>query len=99
MAVAPGLVGRLWWGDELSGPAKAVLRGFGARDAVIGAGTALADDAQAGGWLRAGVVADLADLAAAALGGGSLPADKRRITMGFAAFGALGGLALAAGRR
>ena len=93
MFVAPRLVVRLWWGDREPSPsATAIMRSMGARDAVIGAGTALAADGHGTPWLRAGIAADLADLGAAVLAGGRLPGTKRAATIAFAAAGAIGGL-------
>jgi hypothetical protein len=44
------------------------LRGLGARDLVIGAGTALATGDAARPWLVGGVIADLADVASVVIG-------------------------------
>ncbi|HET9691839.1 MAG TPA: hypothetical protein VFP61_11855 [Acidimicrobiales bacterium] len=99
MAVAPGLVGKLWWDREIGPAASAILRGMGARDAVIGAGTALVGDEASVAWLRAGVVADLADATAAALAGSSLPTSKRAVTVAFGAAGALAGVLIARAAR
>jgi hypothetical protein len=93
MLLAPGSAGRLWWGVEMTPAASAVLRGMGARDAIIGAGTAFAGPASASQWLRAGVGADASDGLAAALAGG-LPSARRLLTAAFAVSGLVAGLVL-----
>jgi hypothetical protein len=67
LALAPGVVAGAWVGrvaDKRDGQVLAI--GLGARDVAIGLGTlrALASRRGAGAWLRAGLVADAADLVA-----------------------------------
>ena len=66
LALAPGLVAGGWVGgvaDKRDGQALAI--GLGARDVALAVGTlrALSSGRGASGWLRAGIVADAADLA------------------------------------
>jgi len=67
LALAPGVVGGAWVGgpaDRRDGQVLAI--GLGARDVAIALGTlrALRSRRGAGAWLRAGIVADSADLLA-----------------------------------
>jgi hypothetical protein len=76
LIVRPQLVTGKWLGDDGHRPAVRVLgRSFGARDAVLGAGTL---DAVRSGrplrpWVLAGLVADATDLVATHLGRRELP--------------------------
>jgi hypothetical protein len=72
----PELVMAKWLGRDGERPAIAVLgRGFGARDAVLGAGTLAAMRAGQGlkPWVYAGLAADATDLIATHLGRHQLP--------------------------
>jgi hypothetical protein len=76
LVAAPGLVAGGWVGgvaDRREGQALAI--GLGARDVALALGTlwALSSRRGAGPWLRAGVVADAADLAATLRARDSLP--------------------------
>lgn len=74
--VRPQLVTGRWLGKDGERPAIAVLGcAFGARDAVLGAGTLAAMRAGHGlrPWLFAGLVADATDLLATHLGRHQLP--------------------------
>jgi hypothetical protein len=65
LVVAPGLVGRAWLGRDARRPAaRAALVAMGARDLAIGLGTlqALSSESAAAPWLRAGALADAADV-------------------------------------
>jgi hypothetical protein len=65
LLVAPGPIGRRWLGPDARRPAARVaLRAMGARDVAIGLGAlqALATDAPARAWLRAGAVGDATDV-------------------------------------
>jgi hypothetical protein len=67
LAVAPERSGRAWIGEVGRRPGAAVLAtGLGARDLAIGVGiaSALRRGHGANPWLRAGVLADTADLVA-----------------------------------
>ena len=82
LIVKPQLVTGMWLGRDGQRPAIAVLgRGFGARDAVLGAGT-LAGDARGQGlrpWVYAGLLADAADLLATHFGRDHLPKASARL--------------------
>ncbi len=72
--VAPGLVGRGWFGEDAGRPGtKMALRGLGARDAAMGVGllAALDDPRRARNWVEAGIIADAGDFVATALGRGA----------------------------
>lgn len=83
LLVAPGRVGRPWFGESVTGnrAARAALRSLGARDALLGVGALLAlrEDAPVRGWLEAGAAADASDLLASLAGGGALPLTGRRL--------------------
>ena len=67
LLATPSLVGERWVGDPAGSAGGQVLAaGLGGRDVAIALGTlrALGRRGGAGSWLRAGVIADLADLAA-----------------------------------
>jgi hypothetical protein len=74
---APGLASKAWIGADGGRPGVAVIaRAFGARDGAIGLGVLRAVGAGygAGPWVRAGVLADAADLVATLRARDSLPA-------------------------
>jgi hypothetical protein len=76
LIVRPEVVTAGWLGRDGRRPAIAVLgRAFGARDAVLGAGTLAAIRSGQGlrPWLYAGLFADAADLIATHLGRHQLP--------------------------
>jgi hypothetical protein len=76
LMAAPRLVLGIWLGEAGRHPAVGTLgRGFGARDAVLGAGTlaAMRSGQSLRPWLLAGLVADATDLAATALARDRLP--------------------------
>jgi hypothetical protein len=76
LTIAPGLVAGGWVGGVADHrEAQALAIGLGARDVALGAGTlsALRGGRGAGSWLRAGIVADAADLAATIRARDSLP--------------------------
>ena len=67
LALAPGRVGRTWVGRASATPGTRVLTtAMGARDVAIGMGlaAALRSGREPGDWVRAGVLADAADLVA-----------------------------------
>jgi hypothetical protein len=67
LALAPGTVGRAWVGRVGATPGTRVITtAMGARDAAIGMGlaAALRSGREPGDWVRAGVLADAADLMA-----------------------------------
>jgi hypothetical protein len=67
LALAPARTGGAWIGSDARRPATQVaISAFGARDLALGLGAAYAagQGHGAGPWLRAGVLADAADLAA-----------------------------------
>jgi len=67
LLLAPGLVGALWVGAPADRPGGQVLAmAMGARDLALGLGTyaALRGRGAARPWIRAGIVADAADLVA-----------------------------------
>jgi hypothetical protein len=74
---APGLAARAWIGADGSRQSVAVLaRAFGARDGAIGLGVLRGGGPALGArpWVRAGVLADAADLVATLRARDSLPA-------------------------
>jgi hypothetical protein len=75
---APGPAGRLWVGADGARPGVRVLAtAFGARDAAIGLGVlrAVREGHGARPWVRAGVLADMADLIATLRARGAVPAS------------------------
>ena len=67
LALAPGLAGEGWFGRDARRPATQVaIRALGARDLVIGLGTAYTAGQGFGArpWVLAGILADTTDLAA-----------------------------------
>jgi hypothetical protein len=81
LVLAPGLAGRLWIGDDARRPAvKVFARALGVRDLALGLGVVIALDrgAPVRGWLEAGALADLVDLAATLCAGDAIPKQARR---------------------
>lgn len=91
MVIAPGPVGRLWWGSDLSPAGRAALRGLGVRDAALGVGTALAGGSL---WLRAGMVSDLVDSLAILFTGPSVATSKKVTGVAVAGGAAMAGVLL-----
>lgn len=90
-----------WIGREATGRGTQVaVRGLGARDLALGAGTAIATGHDQQRWIAAGIVGDLADLIATLAAGRSLPL-RGRILVGVVATAgiAMGATALAGLRR
>lgn len=80
--VAPSTACRPWIGPEASLPAVKVLgRAMGGRDLALGLGALVASSrgAPTAGWIRAGGLADAADLVATVAGFGRLPRRRRWI--------------------
>lgn len=78
--LAPRLAGRVWIGDDAGRRAVTVLaRAFGVRDAALGLGVLLAldRDGPVRGWVDAGVLSDVVDVAAVLLAGDSIAAGRR----------------------
>jgi hypothetical protein len=76
LVAAPDTVARGWVGDVAGKPEGQVLvAGLGARDAALGLGAlrALRKGRGAPDWIRAGMIADAADLVAALKARDSLP--------------------------
>jgi hypothetical protein len=77
LALAPGTVGRAWVGRVGAAPgARVITTAMGTRDAAIGMGlaAALRSGREPGGWVRAGVLADTADLVATLRARDAIPA-------------------------
>jgi hypothetical protein len=97
MLAAPGLAGRTWIGDDALRPAtKVITRGFGARDLALGLGVVIALDrgAPVRGWLEGSALADVGDLLATLLAGGSIPGSARKAVAALAAGSALAAFGL-----
>jgi hypothetical protein len=63
----PGAAGKAWFGsDRLSAPTTSLLRSVGGRDVALGLGL-VNNDGPKCRWLAAGVVSDVADVAATTL--------------------------------
>lgn len=99
LVAAPGWAGRIWVGNDADGPGtKVIARALGARDVVLGGAILLAgtsgDPARATRYVRHGVAADAADVAATLIAARHLEGN-RRIVMPIvaAAVGAMGLLA------
>ena len=86
-----------WLGADASRPATAVaVRGLGARDLALGAGTLACRNEDLRLWVAASLVGDLADLTATLGAGDGIPRSGRLAVAGLAAgAAALGALALA----
>lgn len=97
----PQPLAAMWVGDEAaaSPQTQMMARSLGVRDALIGAGTALAlaRGRSARGWFLAGAVADLADLAFTAAAREHLP--KKAFTNAVAVIAPTVALGLAAAAR
>jgi hypothetical protein len=98
LVLAPGRVAEVFAGRDGGRPATRVFAaGLGARDVVIGIGTAwaLGQGFGARPWLSAGVVADLTDCASMLRARRSLPALSAGAGIALAAGGAISGAWLA----
>jgi hypothetical protein len=86
-----------WLGADASRPATAVaVRGLGARDLALGAGTLACRNEDLRHWVAASLIGDLADLTATLAAGDALPRSGRLLVGGLAAgAAALGALAFA----
>src|SRR3954466_6160350 len=81
--LAPNLTGKLFGLDPVSNPQAAYLgRLFGIRDVALAAGTLGTDGDARRKWVQLGLVCDVADAAAAYLGGrnGTLPKPAALMT-------------------
>jgi hypothetical protein len=95
----PEKIGRTWIGEAAdSPPTKVILRGLGARDIALGAGTveATTGSGDAAVWLGCSAMSDLCDLSATLIGRNSLPKNGVLITSALAGAGAVTGFALMA---
>lgn len=95
----PEKIGRTWIGPNAESPnTKVILRGLGARDLALGAGTIDATLRNEGvaTWLATSALADFGDLSATLVGREALPKKGVVVTGILAASGALTGLALLA---
>jgi hypothetical protein len=92
--VGPRMLGRIGRKPE----AHFMMRLFGIRDLVLGAGTlvALGREGQARTWLMAGVAADAVDLASTLMARDSLPASSANATIAAAGSAILVGAGAAA---
>ena len=100
LVAAPETIGTSWLGAGARRPAAQVaLRGLGARDVALAAGTIEA--AVRGGpllpWLLGSLGSDLTDLAATLLAGGAVPERARRGTIALAGGSAAAAAGLAIG--
>jgi len=99
LLAAPARVGTSWLGPDASGDAVHVaLRGLGARDIALAAGSAWAALAEAPlrPWLAGTVAGDLMDIGATLAAGDSIPRRARRGTLALAGASALAGAVLTA---
>jgi hypothetical protein len=100
LIAAPARVASGWLGDDAARPAAQVaIRGLGARDIALSAGTltALGDNAQLRRWVLAAAAGDLSDVAIAlATPSDALPANARWGTVALGGGTALAGLLLCA---
>ncbi len=98
LVAAPGKVASGWIGADASrAPVRIVVRGVGARDIALSAGTlATLSDADAlQAWLAGAVLSDLCDVAATlATPRGTLPRNARWGTVALGGGSALTGVAL-----
>ncbi len=103
LAAAPQPLAAMWVGDEAaaSPQTQMLARSLGVRDAVIGAGTALAlvRGRSARSWFLAGALCDVADLAATAVAREHLPKKAFQNTVAVVVPTVLLGLAVAARSR
>ena len=100
LVAAPGRIGTSWLGGDAARPAVQVaIRGLGARDVALSAGTI---DAAVRGrallpWLLGSVACDLTDLGATLLARAAVPERARRGTIALAGGSAAAAAALAIG--
>ena len=97
--VDPARIGRTWIGDSADEtPTKVILRGLGARDFALGAGTIEATLVGRGvaAWLGFSALADLGDLTATLAGKDGLPSKGVKLTAFLAGSGFVSGLVLLA---
>jgi hypothetical protein len=99
LIAAPARIGTSWIGaDAARRPSQVAIRGLGARDIALAAGTVLAamrgDDLRP--WLIGCVACDLADIGATLAAGDDVPKRARLGTVALAGGAALGGVALSA---
>jgi hypothetical protein len=75
----PGLLGRLWVGEEATTPgSKLLVRAVGVRDLVLGVGIlATLQGRGARTWVQAAALSDAVDVTAAAIAGDSIPRYAR----------------------
>lgn len=88
LALAPGLTARAWVGRPAAAPGTRVITtAMGSRDVAIGLG--LADALRRGReprpWLRAGMLGDVADLAATIAARGAIPRPATALVTSLAA--------------
>lgn len=102
LTAAPGRIGESWIGEDAKrAPTQIAIRGLGARDLALAAGTIVA--ARRGGalhgWLIGSVACDVADIAATLAAGDAVPKRSRIGTVALAGGSAIAGgaLILAAG--
>jgi hypothetical protein len=95
----PEKIGRTWIGQNAESPnTQVILRGLGARDLALGAGTidATVRGEGAATWLATSALADLGDLIATLVGREALPKNGVLVTSFLAGSGAITGAALLA---
>lgn len=95
----PARIGRTWIGESAAEtPTKVILRGLGARDFALGAGTIEATLAERGAaaWLGFSALADLGDLTATLAGRKGLPDKGVKLTAALAGAGFVSGIVLLA---
>jgi hypothetical protein len=87
LVLVPGFA-RLWIGPDARRPAvKLLARALGVPDLALGLGVVIALDRGVAvrGWLEAGALADVVDLAATLIAGDSIPDDARKTVAAVAA--------------
>jgi hypothetical protein len=92
LAVAPTQAAAGWIGRDASRPgARMMIRGFGARDLVLGLGVmyALSEGRALRPWLAASALADVADFSATLVEGDRFPAAGRAAALAIAGGSAL----------
>lgn len=99
LVLAPQRPGELWFGETNSeASTTALLRSVGGRDVGIGLGVA-ANPTPSSLWLKAGIIADVVDAAAALLASRRIPRKNALIGFsGAAAYTVIGGLMVLNGR-
>ena len=98
---APEVLGRVLIGQPVRAPAvRTTFRFYGTRDTVLGLGTlrAVSNGEDAGGWMAAGVLSDLLDVAVQLVEWGDLEPEKRVPGVLAAGGAAVAGIALLARR-